>query len=344
MATIVVSNTGGDYNNPLTWIGGVVPTALDNVEFTNTSGNLDITPGSECASINLTNCVSIINFLNELNVFGNIDLGTGGYTQSGPFGFALFGNCTLQSNLVVWTRTLSFINALTITLLNIWFQNGEIFTIDGLTIDLRGYSFNINGLLTQNVLEIGETSTSIINLNGTINLTNLSFCGTELNYLGGVANINELYLYKSVSGNTITLNTGILNLPKISVGGTTLNLYFNSIVLTDKINITSGTDITFTGNYGFNAKDLFINYFGTKIFRLKAGVTYLVQNNCSIENATFLSTTPGTKANFYLRPGCNQLVANLNATDINASGQGINNFYGVTNNCQNIAILIENTI
>lgn len=56
MATIVASAGGGNWNATATWVGGVAPTAADDVQFNATSGNVTIllSPSAACRSLDCT--------------------------------------------------------------------------------------------------------------------------------------------------------------------------------------------------------------------------------------------------------------------------------------------------
>jgi len=74
MAIRTISNTGGNWNSPGTWVGGVVPASLDDVVATATSGNLTVTANASIASIDFTNYVS------TFSVNSGVTLSFGGNT------------------------------------------------------------------------------------------------------------------------------------------------------------------------------------------------------------------------------------------------------------------------
>ena len=58
MATITISNTGGNWNATGTWVGGVIPASTDDVAATATSGNLTVTANATIVTVNFTNYVA----------------------------------------------------------------------------------------------------------------------------------------------------------------------------------------------------------------------------------------------------------------------------------------------
>lgn len=84
MATRTISNTGGVWSNPSTWVEGIAPTASDSVIATATSGNVSINSATNaCGSLNLTGYTGTMTFASGkiLNVgnstLGDFILGTG---------------------------------------------------------------------------------------------------------------------------------------------------------------------------------------------------------------------------------------------------------------------------
>jgi len=84
MAIRTVSNLGGNWTASTAWVEGSVPTASDDVVFTATSGNITVTSsGTVCRNLDFTNYVGTITFNQHIQMCGDLNLGTGGYTQAG---------------------------------------------------------------------------------------------------------------------------------------------------------------------------------------------------------------------------------------------------------------------
>jgi hypothetical protein len=149
MALRTVSNTGGNWNATAAWVGGVVPSATDTVDFTATSGNLTVNVNTAALQgINFTNYVGTITFNANINVQGTLNLGTGGYTQIGstsgvafngasnitcngvvcPFALILSGTITLNDDLYFSNFFTASSVATTINNFNIYCMSG---TLDG---------------------------------------------------------------------------------------------------------------------------------------------------------------------------------------------------------------------
>lgn len=113
MATITVSNTGGNWSVTTTWVGGIVPTSIDDVVFTATSGNLTVNTNTcTCKTINFTNYVNTITINNNaiLIVNGNVTLNTGHTNVCvGSGRMVVQALSTLVSNGKAWTGALYFL-------------------------------------------------------------------------------------------------------------------------------------------------------------------------------------------------------------------------------------------
>ena len=167
MAIRTVSNTGGNYNAAGTWVEGVTPTSADDVVFTATSGQLTVNTSSAAKSIDFTNYTNTITFNQLLTVSGNVNLGTGGYTQAGANGITVNTTATLTSNSVIWTRRFTFAgSSITYTLADNWSITG-IVTFGGVTSTIiNGNILNVGGNLTSSSAVIVSGTTSIV-LDGT---------------------------------------------------------------------------------------------------------------------------------------------------------------------------------
>jgi hypothetical protein len=193
MALRTVSNTGGNWNATTAWVGGVVPSATDTVDFTATSGNLTVNANTAALQgINFTNYVGVITFNANINVQGALNLGTGGYTQIGSTnGIGFFGTSNITCNGVVCPFAL--ILAGTITLNDdLYFSN--FFTASSVATTINNF----------NIYCMSGT------LDGDANIS-----GTSTFYFKGNSNWSTLY-----SGFQFRLNTIIdcetLTLPTLS--------------------------------------------------------------------------------------------------------------------------------
>ena len=214
MAVYTVSNAGGNYNVGTTWVGGIVPSTTDTVDFTATSGNLTISVAATCAGIDFTNYVNTITINQSFIIKGNINIGTGGYNVGGGNTMYAGATGTITSNGTSWKGNFGFIG------------NSQTYT---LTDDLT-----VNGTLTFNVSAVGTINGfniyakfNVQQLNfAVVGSTNLIFAGT-----GTWSNVSSAHIGLNIIINT----TGTITF------GT--NIYYGVGTFT----YTSGTVIT-TGN------------------------------------------------------------------------------------------------
>jgi hypothetical protein len=216
MAARTVSNTGGNWNTTATWVGGAVPIAGDDVNFTATSGPLTVNVSTaNLIGINFTNYVGTIIFNNPINTTGTINLGTGGYIQAGPSGLALVNTNNITSNGVIWSRTLTFQAATFTTILNDALNvTGAILSTGGFIHTINGFSLYVGGNLS-------------MASNGILGTTNLIFNGTGTwSNTGAIAGIK----------NNVTINTT----GTLTIGA---NIYYNTGILTYITgNVDTGTN------------------------------------------------------------------------------------------------------
>jgi len=117
MATITISNTGGNWNATGTWVGGVVPAATDDVAATATSGNLTVTANAQIVTVNFTNYVNTftVNSGITLTINGNLTFvsgmtvsGTGILSFNPTNNSPILNSATLTSGGKTWTGSLTF--------------------------------------------------------------------------------------------------------------------------------------------------------------------------------------------------------------------------------------------
>jgi hypothetical protein len=186
MATITISNTGGNWNATSSWVGGVIPTVADDVVATATSGNLTVTATAAALSINFTNYVGtfVVNSGITLTI-GNGTTNTGGtftmvsgmnvgLTSTGTLSFA--ATATLSSGGITWPGNIILIvtpntagQTRTFTLGSPWSVNGNLSITFGATsqsVILNSNSMTVRGNLTMGTSALGHNS----GFSGTTNL------------------------------------------------------------------------------------------------------------------------------------------------------------------------------
>lgn len=361
MAVIKVSNTGGLFSSPSTWVGGVAPLYPDDsIGFNPTSGDLIMDSQETLKGIDFTNFVGTFRVLagnTGLNIVddglgnaGFINMGTGGYTlvdDGSDTGITIAG-----SQRGILTNTVGKINPIKfglygpVVINGNWLQQGEM--TDGgslLTIDIQNGTLTMLG--TQNfnfgLFLTGNSSSSFV-FNGTINISDLQIDGGTYNVTGGTLAVSTRIFIENTTTNTIVDFNGT-SFPTITLFGTSANnIQFNSVLFGSTLDLEG--DLKLTGNFGFNTDVLTDNYFNASTITFKSGIEYFVNNQIDITNTIMLSSIAGVKSKLTLGQSINQLrVVNVTATDIDSSnGRRVNNFYGSATNCDNWRIWNDNTL
>lgn len=187
MAVKTVANGGGNWNSAATWSPSGVPSATaDNVVFSTQSGPLTISATATIEAIDFTNYRNTLTLDWPLNVTGNMNLGTGGYTVSFypfpilpfpevpnvfsiPRGRVIYSDTgTITNNGAFWRSPWQFTgSADTVTLVNDFNLDGDLYfnPTTSLTINGRGTaSLNIyRGLYHTNTAFVtGSASINIL--------------------------------------------------------------------------------------------------------------------------------------------------------------------------------------
>jgi hypothetical protein len=282
MAIITISNTGGIWTSTTAWVGGVVPTAVDDVVATATSGPLTITSSASVAkSVNFTNYVNTLTINAGLSIAGNLTL-SAGMTITGTVGSLAFNaNATWTSNGKTWTGNYLVNTAtLTITLADNAIIGGTtnhsgvggVHTINGFTLSFNGSvtassgrvfagttTYRFTTATTQTIIATFRSDIVII-ATGTVTLTNLIFSpatNKTITYTSGIIPPGTGALALSPTGAlSVTLNTS----------GMSWNTIFNSgnssIVLLSDLNVSGTTTLnnnpTLVGAFPLNTFNLII--------------------------------------------------------------------------------------
>ena len=236
MATRTIANGGGNYNSTGTWVEGAVPTGVDDVVATATSGALTVTAAASCKTLILTGYTSTltINSGYTLNANGSITLASG-MTFAGSGTLAIGAEGTMTANGITVTGGLSLLaSGATVTLADNWVVSGLLTLAGaGTFVTTNGYQVTANGGVT--CLGVA-TGTTVIILAGTGTWTGSATIGR---YCGHPITINA-------SGSTITLAT---DGPQF--GNTTVTYTAGTIVSTGSTIRLNGTpgNVTFTGAF-----------------------------------------------------------------------------------------------
>jgi hypothetical protein len=323
MATRTVSNAGGNFSSTSTWVEGIVPTSVDDVVFTATSGNLTVNVNSECANLDFTNYVNTFSMAVNVNlgVTGNLTLSPsttysyGGGTSS----IILRQSCNIQSNGSVLTIPLSStVDNITFTFLDDLTCLSLIFSNSGLgaTTTLNGSTVFLNNLtLSSNNMTVGGTTILHFNRSGSSLITTSNVrvigCNTVLEPLGVLtfsvsaifSNANLTYVSGTVVWPTTSLiirGTCVLDLKGQSVLTLLINNNSTNITLNSDINLTNLTcssSLTLAGIGILTTKNIFLSNLMTlslahdlyvEVFQNNGAGNIITVNNYSIYFKTML--------------------------------------------------------
>jgi hypothetical protein len=254
MATITASATGGNWNATTAWVGGVVPTSLDDVIINSSSGNITVTDNRSCLTIDFTGYTGtfMINNGFTLTVFGtSITLGSGMTFTSGTTGVL----STLGNQIGI---TITF-NGITIPRLTI----GKTSTISNQTVTVVGTTPIVQNLVVNNVVGSATVTLtgSIINITSSLNIIGAgAMLGNIVNF-SGTCTISALSNTGTVVNGFTVLTSSSLEMlsnigctgPVVFSGTATLNPnLFTFFMFSSTNSINSGTVTWYNFSYNVN--------------------------------------------------------------------------------------------
>lgn len=371
MAIITISNTGGNWNATTAWVGGVIPTALDDVVSTITSGPLTLNTSTAVAkSVNFTNYTNIFSLTvanGVIRLSGDLTLSTG-MTITGTLGYLVFlTNATWTSNGKTWTGNYTVEGvSLTINLGDDAIIGGlTTHTTVGATHTINGFSLSMKGNITASsgrvfagttVYKIATATTQAVSgtfqsdltivASGTVTLTSIIFSPTTnktLTYTSGIIppGTGTLTLTPT-SVFIVTLNTGGMTWNNVTLPNQASTIILNSI-FTVGGTATSSQSIIYLGTSGFDYYNWTSSINNTRTWTLVSGVSYRIRNSMlciggasvATKNA-FVSSIPGSQAILTVDQGSTLDLQYLYATDIDSSlGRTIWSYKGVLSNTLN---------
>lgn len=302
MATRTVANGGGNYNAIGTWVEGAVPTSADDVVFTPTSGQLTVNINSAAKSIDFTNYVNTITFTATLVVSGNINLGSGGYTQNGGSGMMVNATSTMTSNGVVWSRQFLFAGT------------SQIFTLAD--------NWNITGLVTVQVVATGTLNGNTLNLGNGLSVTQTGILvGTTNIIFNGTGTWS--HTTTGIIRNNVTINTsGTITF------GTNVRFSIGTFTYVAGTVVTTGSTFTTDTNATLDTNGMVFNTFrmnGTSAVLTLTSDLYCNQFSMGVNAKTINGSTIYNGGNLGL-PGNNGDV--IGTTNIVMNGTGTINMIG----------------
>jgi hypothetical protein len=261
MATITISNTGGNWNAAGTWVGGIVPVTADTVVATATSGPVNVTVAASISILDLSLYTNTLTLTSSLSVGGTLSSGNA-LTLSGSMsivsptsaGILLiaggsFCNLSLRSNGCVIPY---FAIATQVTLRNATLLDN--FTVTNFIQFVGNFSRVINGfqINVTNWIQDGGGGGSSGLINGT---TKIYFNGANCTFNGTTGlTVNQIIgnpIYIDTPGN-FTITGGLRTNP---FGATTGIYYLQGTILGDK-NLRISVPSTITGVNGIYEMDL----------------------------------------------------------------------------------------
>lgn len=290
MATITASVLGGNWNTTTAWVGGVIPTAADDVVINVTSGNITVTDNRSCLTLNFTGYIGTFTINNgfTLTVFGTaITLGSGmTYTQGTTGVLSTQGNqgaititfagitiprltCGKTTNFTQ-TVTISgttptiqnLIIANSLTTTNVVFSGTAITITSSLSVT-GGFFTNSTGQITFSGTCTINCSTSTNTISGGFNVTtgsslqmlsNIYLAGGTVRFIGtATLNASTFTLFCSTA---VTFNTSTVNWYNITL--TQLNIVH---ILSSALNISN--NLTVSANLAIDVSTFAINISGS---------------------------------------------------------------------------------
>jgi hypothetical protein len=290
VATITAAAGGGNWSVGGTWVGGVVPTAADDVLLTGASGNVTIdTPAATCRSLDCTGYVGTLTIAGTNNLSignasgGSLKLSVGMTLAVGASGTFTFVS-TSDNGGSGWSITTAgkalpavafngvggkwkLLDAFTLSgARTITFTAGHLDT-NGMSVTASIFSSSGTGVRTltlgASVLTLTGTSSSWLtttstNLTMTPNTATINLTGSNVNLSAGSLNFQGSSVVLSGSG-TADLSAGftVANLSRVGTA-----------VRTDVLRFTGDATITgtftVTGNSVTNRVLVSSNFFGTQ--------------------------------------------------------------------------------
>ena len=247
MATITISNAGGNFNSTATWVGGVIPVAADTINATATSGSLIINVASSIRVLDLTNYVSTLELRQDFLVGNNTGNGTtlvlgSGMTITAPLGsigqlgvFAGRGGTGVGNSIRTNGVSIPFFY------INVNQNQSLIQLLDNLTcntftqyagngnIVINGFQMNITNWITS--IAAGGSGgrfngSTIINLNG-------ANCSWNYSNTGLISPVGMRIIIDTPG--TLTITNWMMVAPYNSIASNTGIIYIQGTIVGDKV-------------------------------------------------------------------------------------------------------------
>ncbi len=289
MATIVAAAGGGNWNVTTTWVGGVVPTAADDVQLAVTSGAVTITAAAVCRSLDCNTYTNTLTHNAAVTVsigtttagLGNIalQLGAGMTYTLGNASSSAFSFISTSATVQTVTTNGKVLGNLTFSGSGSSYQLADTLTATGGQLTLAAGTLNTNSQTVTissfssgsgtRVLTLGSSNVTIVGFNGFQASGTITFSAntavvtltadpTTLG-LGGLNSNGTSFILSSVGSPTFINGGTVANLTRTGTAVKTDTLMFNSGSWT-----ITGT-LTLTGNSTTNRLTVKSGTVGTAI-------------------------------------------------------------------------------
>lgn len=270
-------STTADGNTP----SAAIPTAADNVFFTNLSGNCNTAANSVCASIDCTGYINTLTFVGNTTVSGNIKF-VPAMTVAGTAMLTINAAAIITSAGKAFTGGLTFNAAVTYTLADNLTVNGNFVSSGTGVRTVNGFNLSIGGNLTINASVQGTTNFTItgnctwiggqaLNNNLTIN------CGANTLTCTTTVNVGGDFTYQSGTLNVATST--------ITFNGTNQSLTFGNSATWGNITFLTNT-ATYTLLSNLRLSGIFTSSGGAANFKTINGFTIYAGGGLNISGST----------------------------------------------------------
>jgi hypothetical protein len=262
MATITAAAGGGNWTTGGTWVGGSAPTAADDAVLANTSGNVVVTSGAACRSLNCTGYTGTLSGSQALTI-GDASAGAGnvalklvaGMTLTHTGQVVFTSTSGTQQTIATGGKTIGVGGTLANGAGSSYILSDDL-TCSGTVIITHGaWDFNNRNVTAFGIQTNGTNTRSIILGTGTMTLNDsagwfAASTGLTLNVTGSTIRLTRLTGNQQFAGGGLTYNNVEVELGGIGTltftGSSTFARLYNTGTGSRTIAFTAGTTTTLT--------------------------------------------------------------------------------------------------
>ena len=257
MATIIAAAGGGNWSVGATWVGGVVPTAADNVQLTSTSGAVTINAAAVCRSLDCSTYTGTLTHAASITLsIGDATAGTGNIALRLVSGMTYTVNSNATITFVSTSATVQTIDtggkSLGTTMFNAT-SNGSWQLTSSLnvpgTLALTRGTFDTNN----QTITTGTFSSN----NGNVRTLTFGSSAIDCNSFNMTTATNATFtantavVTASAGNGSVTLHTANTNGMSIVLGAVNMSLVSSGATIANLTRVGSGAsadNLTFNGN------------------------------------------------------------------------------------------------